>query len=206
MTTRGVPIVVSGPSGVGKGTVIREMMRRNPEVVHSISMTTRPPRPNEVDGTDYFFVNSERFSQAVERHELVEWAEVYGNCYGTPRAFLESHFTEGRDVLLDIDIQGASSVRAHYHEAILIYLLPPSVDALKDRLENRPRGAGDDLDLRLRKAADEMRMIGLFNYAVINDNVERAAEAVQRIIEADRHRLQRVYLSLHDTSMLGNRS
>ncbi|MBI1389885.1 MAG: guanylate kinase [bacterium] len=203
MPLRGVPIVVTGPSGVGKGTVIAEMMRRDPGVVHSVSMTTRPARPGETEGVSYFFVDRPRFEDAIRRHELVEWAEVYGNYYGTPLAFLEENFNAGRDVVLDIDLQGASAVRAHFEDAILIYLLPPSLESLKERLVNRPRGDGDDIDLRLSEACTEMRMIGMFHYALVNDDVGRAAQAIQHIIHADRHRLQRVYPSLRENSLLG---
>ncbi|MBZ0257673.1 guanylate kinase [bacterium] len=203
MKLRGAPIVISGPSGVGKGTVIKEALKRDEKLVLSISMTTRTPRPGESDGKDYFFVTHQQFEDAVQNQELVEWAQVYSNCYGTPKGYLEGHFEKGNDVVLELDVQGASLVRAHYIDAILIYIMPPSYAALKERLENRPRGEGDDLDQRTAAARNEMKLIGLFNYAIVNDNVKQAADEVIRIIHAERHRVQRVYHSLYERSILG---
>lgn len=191
--TVGIPIVVTGPSGVGKGTLIRHLLDRDAQLTLSISMTTRSPRPGERDGIDYFFVSEETFHSAVREQELVEWAQVYGNCYGTPRAHLEERFALGYDVLLDIDIQGAAAVRCLFRQAILIYIAPPSLDALKQRLQNRPKSECDDISRRLQEAADEMRMIGLFDYRVINheDQVEAALDQLHAIIQADRLRIQR---------------
>ena len=203
MALHGAPIVISGPSGVGKGTVIKEALKHDEKLVISVSMTTRPPRPGEQDGKHYFFVSPERFDEAANNFELVEWAEVYNNRYGTPKGYLEGQFEQGNDVVLELDVQGASLVRAHYINAILIYIMPPSFAALKQRLEDRPRGKGDDLDQRTAAARNEMKLIGLFNYAIVNDNVEQAAEEVIRIIHAERHRVQRVYHSLYERSILG---
>lgn len=192
MTRRGIPIVLSGPSGVGKGSVAARLLERDPATVHSVSMTTRAPRPGEQEGVNYFFVSRQRFEEAVRNGELAEWARVYGSCYGTPRSFLEERFESGVDVILDIDIQGASSVRAFYREALLIYLAPPSLDALRERLLNRPKSETDDLEMRLRAASAEMRYIGMFEYVVINDDLERAVNEVESVIRADRQRLQRM--------------
>jgi len=187
--TFGIPIIVSGPSGVGKGTVIRLLLETHPELVHSISMTTRPPRPGEQEGADYFFVSRERFEQAIAGGELVEWAQVYGNYYGTPTTFLENHFAEGVDVVLDIDVQGAAAVRSRYRNRVLLFLLPPSLEILKNRLLSRVKGQGDDLDHRFAEARREIRFLGMFDYLIINDNAEQAADDLYAVIRA--HRLQR---------------
>ncbi len=186
-TIKGIPIVLSGPSGVGKGTVISQCMKNPHDLVLSVSMTTRPPRPGEEEGIDYYFRSKEQFESAIHNDELVEWAKVYDHYYGTPKSFLNDQFDAGKDVILDIDVQGAASVRSLYHQdSILIFLVPPSLDELKRRLYSRKKGSGDDLEHRVSQCKREMRFIGMYDYVVINDKVEQAVHDLNAIITANR--------------------
>lgn len=181
--------MVSGPSGVGKGSIVAQVVKTCSDLIPSVSMTTRRPRPGEVEGVSYFFVSQERFRQAIENRELAEWAAVYGNYYGTPRSYLDAQFEKGLDVILDIDVQGAAAIRTLYRNAILVYVLPPSLEALRQRLFSRAKGECDDLEARLQLASREMRFQGIFEYLIVNDVLEDAVRDLDRIIRS--HRLRR---------------
>jgi guanylate kinase len=187
---RGTLFVLAGPSGVGKGSVIQRLRSRDPEgLALSISATTRPARTGERDGVDYLFVDGARFDRMVADDALLEWAEVYpGRRYGTPRAFVEDHLADGRDVVLEIDVQGAAQVRAHAAEAVLILLAPPSIEALEARL--RGRGTEDELGIqeRLAAAQRELEQAGWFDHVVVNDDIDRASAQVAAIIDGSRTR------------------
>jgi guanylate kinase len=187
---RGTLIVLAGPSGVGKGSVVERLRSRDPEgLAVSISATTRRMRSGETDGVDYLFVDDAGFDRMIADGELLEWAEVYpGRRYGTPRSFVDRTLAEGRDVVLEIDVQGAALVRAQAPDAVLILLTPPSMDALEARL--RGRGTEDEASIaeRLAAAARELEQAGWFDHMVVNDDVQRAAEEVAAIIEASRTR------------------
>ena len=187
---RGTLIVLAGPSGVGKGSVVERLRSRDPEgLAVSISATTRRMRPGETDGVDYQFVDDARFDRMIAGGELLEWAEVYpGRRYGTPRSFVDRTLARGRDVILEIDVQGAAQVRAQAPDAVLILLTPPSMDALEARL--RGRGTEDEASIaeRLDAAARELDQAGWFDHMVVNDDVQRAADEVAAIIEASRTR------------------
>lgn len=188
---QGVPVVVSGPSGVGKGTIIKRLLERTEKTVLSISMTTRPPRPGEEEGVNYFFVSKQQFEEHIRHGALLEWAKVYENYYGTPKENLEAHFRQGNDVIVEIDVQGAASAKMHYKNGLFIYILPPSIDVLKQRLYSRAKGEGDDLNHRLSQAKQEMQFLDLYDYAVINDDLDKAVNQAQNIILADRQRYAR---------------
>jgi len=187
---RGTLIVLAGPSGVGKGSVVERLRSRDPEgLAVSISATTRRMRPGETDGVDYRFVDDARFDRMVADGDLLEWAEVYrGRRYGTPRSFVARTLAEGRDVVLEIDVQGAAQIRSQAPEAVLILLTPPSMEALEERL--RGRGTEDEASVaeRLATAERELEQQGSFDHVVVNDDVERAADEVAAIIEASRTR------------------
>ena len=187
---RGTLFVLAGPSGVGKGSVVQRLRSRDPEgLALSVSATTRPARPGELDGVDYRFVDDARFDAMVAGDELLEWAEVYpGRRYGTPAGEVERQLDAGRDVILEIDVQGAAQVRAHEPEAVLIVLTPPSLEELEARL--RGRATEDEAGVRERLAAGqrELEQAGWFDHVVVNDDVDRAAEQVAAIIEASRTR------------------
>lgn len=187
----GVPVVLSGPSGGGKTSVCAELVRRRADVAFSVSATTRAPRPGEVNGRHYRFVDRERFERMAETGELLEWAEVHGEMYGTPRDQLES-VHEGLSLLLDIDVQGARDVRRRVPQAVLVFLLPPSAESMLARL--RKRGSEDDATLRrrMRTALAELDAVGEFDYAVVNENLEATVDAVEAILEAERRAVTRL--------------
>lgn len=182
--------MIAGPSGVGKGTVVREVRSRVPdELVLSVSATTRPPRAGETDGVDYVFVDDDGFDRLVADGEMLEWAEVFhGHRYGTPAPPVEAHRAAGRDVLLEIDVEGARQVRERAPDAVLILLEPPSRDELERRLRSRGTESDTDIAERLAKADWELAQVNLFDHVVVNDDLDRASSQVAAIIEASRVR------------------
>lgn len=178
--------MISGPSGAGKGTVIREVLKKDPDISLSISATTRPLRPGERNGVDYLFVSVPEFIGMRDRGEFLESAEVYGNYYGTPRGPVENALRAGRDVLLELDIQGAASVKRAKPDAVLVFIEPPSLDDLQDRIRGRGTEDPDALFRRLEAAYEEVRSKGTYDHIVVNDEVERAADELARIIGSSR--------------------
>jgi guanylate kinase len=172
--------VITGPSGVGKGTLIRLLRERIPELALSVSATTRAPRPGEKDGVDYHFLADEEFARKVDAGEFVEWAEYSGRRYGTLRSELERHLAAGRPVVLEIDVQGARQVREAMRDALQIFIEPPSGDALKDRLVGRGTDDPEEVARRLAVADDELAAAGEFHHRVVNDRLD---EAVARLVE-----------------------
>lgn len=168
--------VVSGPSGVGKGTLVVEVLKRLPHLRRAVTYTTRPPRPNEVSGQDYHFVSPEEFERLKRQGALLEWAEVYGNFYGSPRAKVERLRQQGYDVVLVLDVQGALAVKRQYPDAILIFVEPPSLDELRRRMELRGTDPPEIIARRLAKATWEMQQAVHFDHRVLNDAVERAVD------------------------------
>jgi guanylate kinase len=180
-------IVIAGPSGVGKGTVVKGLLARDPRLVLSVSATTRTRRPDEVNQVDYLFVDDEAFDRMDAAGELLERAEVFrGHRYGTPRPFVESQRAEGRDVVLEIDVEGAAQIRAQAPDALLILLVPPSMDALEARLRGRATETEGSIAERLRKAGWELDQRSWFDHTVENDAIDEAVDEVAAIIEASR--------------------
>lgn len=175
---------MSGPSGAGKGTLVRALLDRVPGVWLSCSATTRAPRPGERDGEHYFFVSNERFDELVATDGLLEWAEVHGNRYGTPRAEVERMVAQGAQVILEIDPQGALQVKERWPDSVLVFIKPPSMDELRRRLERRGSETPEQVDLRMRTAETEMRFAGIYDYVVINDDVDRAADELAGIVRS----------------------
>ncbi|MDN5293558.1 MAG: guanylate kinase [Eubacteriales bacterium] len=187
----GLLIVVSGPSAAGKGTVCRELLNCQPDLVFSVSATTRPPRPGEVDGKNYYFISREEFERMVAAGEMLEWAEVYGNFYGTPRKAVVEWLDQGRDVLLEIDIQGARQVRRQFPRGVFIFLMPPSLAELERRIRERGTETEEAVQRRLASAAAEIAACREYDYVVVNDRVEDAVAKIRAIITAEKCRVER---------------
>lgn len=191
MNEPGVLVVLSGPSGVGKGTVSQALLQAEPNLVLSVSATTRLPRNGETDGVSYYFVSREKFSRMIEGDEFLEWARVYDNFYGTPRLPVEETLARGKDVLLEIDVQGGLQVKSKLPEAVLIFLLPPSWKELEARLAGRGSESPEEVQKRLQWAKRELQSLSLYDYAVVNERVEKAVEQIRSIITAEKCRTTR---------------
>ncbi len=185
MSKRGKLLVISGPSGAGKSTVVAKAIEGRTDICFSTSVTTRSPRPGEVHGREYFFVNFERFREMVENDELLEHAEYVANRYGTPRSYVEKRLDEGMNVLLDIEVQGARQVRKKMPEAILIFIAPPSLVELERRLRGRGTDTERAIEGRLIRARQEYQEADFYDYLIVNDDVDKAAAKLNAIIEAE---------------------
>ena len=188
-TSRGRLFVVSGPSGVGKDTVLARLHHLMPDVVRCVTVTTRAPRAGEIEGRDYLFVSLQQFREMVERDEFLEYARVYENLYGTPRAWVDERRAQGHDVLLKIDVQGGLTVRTKVRDAVMIFLRPPSVAELERRLRTRLTDTEEQITTRLLDARSELQQIPNYDFAVVNDEVDRAADLLRAIILAERSRI-----------------
>jgi guanylate kinase len=182
----GSVFVISAPSGAGKHTILRHVMERDPNLEYCISATTRPPRPGEIDGKDSYFMDRTEIMHRVEADEFVEWAQVHGRLYGTLRSELTRRLTSGKDVLLELDVQGMRNFTAARNDAVSVFVMAPSLDALEERLRARGANTEEDLALRLRNARAEIAAKDSFDYVIVNDNLEKAVADLQAIIRARR--------------------
>ncbi|MCK8627666.1 guanylate kinase [Fructobacillus cardui] len=199
MTQRGLLIVLSGPSGVGKGTVRKAIFEDDGvDFRYSISATTRKPRVGEVDSQDYFFVSREEFEEKIQAGDMLEYAEYVGNYYGTPRSFIDETLASGKDVFLEIDVQGAVQVKTKMPEGVYIFLTPPDINNLRTRLEGRGTDSPEVIDQRVEAAKDELKKMINYNYAVENDIVELAVDRIKAIITAERLKVSRVFDQIAD--------
>lgn len=181
MMSKGRLIVISGPSGVGKSTIVKKIMEKiNPW--YSISMTTRKKRDGEIDGVNYFFVNEEEFKKNIETGNLLEYATYNGNYYGTPKNQIDQKLSEGRDVLCEIEVKGAKQIKKLYPESILIFIMPPSIEKLRERLLDRATEDIDTIERRIKIAKEEMMQIDFYDYKIVNDNLELAINEVLEIL------------------------
>ena len=185
MSEKGKLLVISGPSGAGKSTVVFKAIEGRSDVCFSTSVTTRAPRPGEVDGREYFFIDFKRFHEMVKNDELLEHAEYVTNCYGTPRAYVEQRLNEGMNVVLDIEILGARQVKKKMPGAVLIFIAPPSLVELERRLRGRGTDTEEAILGRLTRARQEYREANFYDYLIVNDDVEKAAKQLSAIIEAE---------------------
>jgi guanylate kinase len=181
-----VLLVIAGPSGVGKGTIVKKLVERDPSLWLSVSANTRPPRPGEHEGIDYLFMDRDAFEALRDHDGFLEWFEVYGDLKGTPRGPVEQHLGAGDDVLLEIDVQGALAVQQRFPEAVLVFVKPPSPDELRRRLMSRPSAVSEDIEARLAAAAAEEAQAGAFDAVVVNDDVDAAVAQVAGILAARR--------------------
>jgi guanylate kinase len=189
--SKGLLIVLSGPSGAGKGTVCSALRSRVPELTYSVSATTRHPRKGEVDGVNYFFKSHAEFERMIEEGKLLEWAKYVNNYYGTPREFVEEKLEEGKDVLLEIEVQGARQVKEQFPQGVFIFLLPPSMKELKKRIRNRGTETEENLHNRMKAAENELKQVEYYDYVVVNDVVEDACDRIRAILVAEHSRKDR---------------
>lgn len=186
---RGLLLVISGPSGVGKGTICKELL--SDSTILSVSATTRNPRDGEENGVSYFFYDKEKFKSMIENDELMEWAEYCGNYYGTPKAFVESKLDEGKNVILEIEVQGAMKVKEKYPEGVYIFILPPSLEELKKRIIGRGTEDESVIETRMNQVTRELSFASEYNYFVENDEIENAVKKINAIIEAEKAKTER---------------
>lgn len=188
---KGLLIVISGASGTGKGTVCKKLLADLPEVAYSISATTRTPRPGEVDGREYYFLSKDEFQTWIAEEKFLEYANVYGNFYGTPINKIEERLNRGEDIILEIDVQGALSVKRKCPEGVYIFLLPPSLEELKNRIEGRGTETPESLSRRLKNAVAEIKIGLQYDYVVVNDTIDNAAAQIKAILTAERCKVAR---------------
>ena len=200
MSKEGCLIVISGPSGTGKGTVCNSLLERHAEIAYSISATTRSPRSGEKDGVNYYFLDKPVFEKMIQDGELLEWAEVYGNYYGTPLRKIQERLSAGQDILLEIDTQGAMNVKKKFPEGVYIYILPPSLPELEKRIRGRGTDSEESIQCRLSAAADEIAVAEKYKYVVINDAVPRAVSKIAAILMAEHCRVDRNLALVHSLS------
>ncbi|MEC5422749.1 guanylate kinase [Virgibacillus sp. C22-A2] len=189
---KGILFILSGPSGVGKGTVRKELFDQATHLKYSISMTTRNRRTGETDGIDYFYKSKEEFEKLIEQEQLLEYAKYVNNYYGTPRTYVEEMLAAGHDVFLEIEVQGALQVKENFPEGVFIFLFPPSLEELKNRIVNRGTESTELVLNRLKEARKEIEMMDAYDYVVVNDRVELAVRKIQSIIQCEHLKRERV--------------
>ena len=195
---KGNLIVISGPSGAGKGTICKALLEREDNLYISVSATTRSPREGEVHGVNYYFLTKEEFKKKVDNNEFLEWAEVHGNYYGTPKFNVEEMINEGKNIILEIDVQGALNVKKNCEDGVFIFILPPTMEELKRRIIARGSETPESLIKRFKTAYEEINYISKYNYAVINDDLEEAVQKVQNILYAENCRVDNIDYNILD--------
>ena len=189
MKDKGIALVISGPSGAGKGTLVKMLTQEFPNITFSVSYTTRSPRRGEKQGIDYFFVDKERFKELVERDFFAEWAQVHGNFYGTPKIEIEQRLDKGLDVIFDIDVQGARKLKQNLKDGVFVFIMPPGIEELRDRLEKRGTDSKEVVEKRLKNAKKEIDAAREFDFIVVNDILSEAYERLRCIYIAQKSRV-----------------
>lgn len=208
MTVPGTLIVISGPSGTGKGTICKALFQRRPDMFYSVSATTRTPRTGEIDGVHYHFIEKQLFKDMITREEFLEWADVYDNMYGTPRKPVTNALTMGKDVILEIDVQGALKVKNSAPNAVYVFIVPPSLKVLRERITGRGTDSQEVIDKRMGKALGELASFHAYDYVVINNVLEEAVDKVESIIIAEKCRSGRFRLfdtTTHDQPLVSEK-
>jgi guanylate kinase len=185
MSRRGKLFLVSGPSGAGKSTLVKKALSRLDDISYSVSHTTRPPRGDEIDGQDYFFITSEEFKDMISKGQWLEWAQVHGNYYGTSKNFVENNLKKGQSILLEIDVQGTEQVMASGLKPVSIFIMPPSFEVLTQRLRSRATDSGAVIEKRLNNAKAEIAQKDQYKYLLVNDDLDRAAKEFTKIFEKE---------------------
>lgn len=188
---KGFLLVISGPSGVGKGTVLHDLMNTQSNLVYSVSATTRKKRDGEIEGVSYFYLNHDEFEQMIEEDKFLEYAHVHNNYYGTPKEFVEKKINEGKIVILEIDVQGALNIKKNTDNGVFIFLAPPSLNELRRRIVGRGTETDEDIKIRMNNAKKELEYIKDYDYIVVNDHLNSAITSVNEIINAEKHRVFR---------------
>lgn len=206
MKTRGILIVVSGFAGSGKGTLMKEIMEQYDNYALSISATTRKPRGTEVDGREYFFKTTEEFEKMIAQGELIEYANYVGNYYGTPKAYVDQQLASGKDVILEIEIQGALKVKEQFPETLLLFVTPPNATILKERLIGRGTETMDIVEQRMRRASEEAEGILAYDYILVNDELQTCVEQMHSIIQSEHYKTSRnaAFISQIEKELKGN--
>jgi guanylate kinase len=186
MQQRGLLVVISGPSGTGKGTVCKKLLAERENVRYSVSTTTRKPREGEVEGKNYFFVTESKFLDMLEKDALIEWDKYCDNYYGTPKAFVDQCVEAGTDVILEITVEGALEIKQKYPECVLVFIVPPSLEELRRRIESRATECCDVIEKRLEQAANELKYVAKYDYLILNDSVENAVLNIEKVLDAER--------------------
>lgn len=188
---KGILLVVSGPSGAGKGTICKALLKSNDKIKLSVSATTRSPRTGEVEGVNYFFISKEKFKSMIDNGEFLEHAQIYDNFYGTPKAAILENLENGHDVVLEIEMQGARQIKEVYPEGVFIFILPPSLDELKNRIVGRGTETEEQINKRFSCALDEICQIENYDYFIVNKDVKNSAQDIEHIISAEKNKVYR---------------
>lgn len=191
MKKKGLLIVLSGPSGSGKGTICKSFLEKNEKVGLSISATTRAPRDGEVDGTHYFFIDKPKFEEMIQKKELLEYVHVFDNYYGTPKKYVDDKIESGDDVILEIEIEGAKNIKTSYPDAVLIFVLPPTIEELRRRICSRGTETMEQIEKRLDRSIREISEIEQYSYFIVNDDLEYSVKELEAIVLAEKNRVSR---------------